>query len=115
MKPLLVVLCAAAVIGAAGAAHADPNPPGGSAADNTAFFAALQAAGITYGRSDLVIATAEAVCTSVSRGTSGPELVAALQERNPGLTTEHAGQFLAIALRSYCPQQLPPGKPGGGE
>ncbi|MGH3524160.1 MAG: DUF732 domain-containing protein [Mycobacterium sp.] len=104
------------MIGVGGPAHADPDAGGTpDGTDSAAFLDSLQAAGITYSRRDLAITTAEAVCRLVGNGRSGPEVVAVLQTRNPGLTPEHAAQFLAIALRSYCPNQLAPSHGGGAE
>lgn len=113
-------------MGVAGPAHADPDPsdvpavPGAPGVPGTPgtpgaemFLASLQAAGITYNRTDLVITTAETVCRMVGEGSSAPEVLRALEERNPGLTPERGGQFMAIAMRSYCPGQLAPGNPGG--
>lgn len=106
MKPLLALLCASVLIGTAGTAHADPDEAGASDARSAGFLDALQAANITYSRRDLVIATTEAVCKMVGSGKSGPEVLAALRSSNPGLAPEHGSQFLAIAMQSYCPDQL---------
>ncbi|HEU0190989.1 MAG TPA: DUF732 domain-containing protein [Mycobacterium sp.] len=101
----------AGVVAAAGQARADPDPGDAPGAD--AFLASLQAAGITYNRPDLVINTAETVCRMVGEGKPAPDVLRALQERNPGLTPERGGQFLAIAMRSYCPNQLASSNPSG--
>lgn len=111
MNRLAALLCLPVLIGVAGAARADPEAPGPPDPKSAAFLDSLHAAGITYNRTDLVIATAEAVCKMVAGGKSGPEVVAALQSRNPALAPDRAGQFLAIAMRSYCPDQLAPATP----
>lgn len=112
MRPLLALLCLAAGVGVAGVAQADPDTGGVSGVDPTAFLDSLQAAGIGFSRTELVIETAETVCKLVGGGMSGPDVLAALKSRNPGLTTEHGAQFLAIAMRSYCPDRLAGGEPG---
>lgn len=109
VKLLTALLGMSVLLGAAGPAHADPDLTGASDASDAktaGFLDALQAAGITYGRRDLVIATAEGVCKMVAGGKSGPEVLAALRSSNPGLQAEHGSQFLAIAMQSYCPDQL---------
>lgn len=111
MKHLLAPLCLSVMIGVAGVAHGDPDAAGAVDPTGAAFLDSLQAAGIVYNRTDLVIATAEAVCKMVGSGKSGPEVVAALQSRNPALAPDRAGQFLAIAMRSYCPDKLVPSTP----
>lgn len=99
------------LIGAAGIAHGDPDIPVAPDPTGAAFLDSLHAAGITYSRMDLVIATAEAVCKLVRSGQSGPQILANLRSSNPGLAPEQGGQFLAIAIRSYCPDQLGPANP----
>lgn len=106
MKLLIALLCMSVLVGTAGAAHGDPDPVGASDPKSAGFLDALQAAGIIYNRRDLVIATAEAVCKMIGSGKSGPDVLAALRSSNPGLALEHGGQFLAIAMQSYCPDRL---------
>lgn len=112
MKPLLALLCATVTIGVTGVAHADPDPAGAPDPTSAAFLDSLHAAGITYNRADMAITTAESVCKLVASGKSAPEVLATLKSSNPGLAPEHARQFLAIALRSYCPDRLVPDNPG---
>lgn len=112
MKPLLALLWLPTMIGVAGVAYADPDVAGALDPHGVALLDSLHAAGITYNREDRVIATAQAVCTLVASGKSGPEVLAVLRGSNPALTPEHAGQFLAIAMRSYCPEQLVAGDAG---
>lgn len=126
MKPLLALLGAAVMISLAGPAYgngggAPPGDPNGGAAPDVnseaaqSFLAALRAAGITYSRADQAIIAAEAVCKLVGDGKSGPEVLKIIVNRNPGLTEDHAAKFLAMAERSYCPQQLAPSAPETAE
>lgn len=100
MRFLAAPLGAMVMIVLAGSAHANP------ADTDTDFLAALQAAGITYNRPDQAIVTAKMVCGFIAEGKPSPEVLDGLKARNPGLTTEHGAQFVGIAARSYCPDQL---------
>jgi hypothetical protein len=42
----------------------------------------------------------------MGNGEWGPQMINELKYQNPGLTTDHATSFLAIAAKFYCPQQL---------
>jgi hypothetical protein len=97
---LAAPLGALVMIVLAGPAQADPPDT------DTDFLAALQAAGITYNAADQAIVTAKMVCGLMTEGKPSPEVLAGLKARNPGLTTEHGAQFVGIAARSYCPDQL---------
>jgi hypothetical protein len=103
------------MIGFAGPAPADPDGSGASDTDSAAFLDTLRAAGISYSNEDMAIAAAHVVCRLTRLGKSGPEVVTILKNNNPELTTEHAAQFMAIAERSYCPQELAPSKPGNAQ
>lgn len=114
VRVLLAVLSGLVATGLAGPAHGDPVGNGASQTDS-AFLAALRAAGITYSRADQAITSAKVVCGLIAGGKPSPEVLAALTARNPGLTTERGTQFVGIAARSYCPDQLvPTGARGGG-
>lgn len=102
-----VVAVVGVLLALAAPAYADPD------GDQAAFLESLRAAGITYsGSTDQVIATAKTVCRMIGAGKSGPDVLAVLQQGNPGLTTDHGSMFIGIAARSYCPSQLVPA--GGG-
>ncbi|MFY2859487.1 DUF732 domain-containing protein [Mycobacterium sp. THU-M104] len=102
MGRLLVLLGAVVVIGGAAPAFASPD----DAFDDTGFLATVRDAGLTYSNPDQAIAFGKAVCGWIGSGESGPELVRTLQNENPGLSTDHATLFVAIAAKYYCPQQL---------
>lgn len=92
-----------AVIGLAAPAHGDPDA---GSVDESGFLASLQNAGITYKTPDAAVQFARAVCESMDNGEYGPQMVGELKAQNPGLTTDHATSFLAIAAKYYCPQKL---------
>jgi hypothetical protein len=102
MRLLLALLGVPTMIGLAAPASGDP----GSGFDDVSFLATLRGAGISYTSPDQAIAFAKAACGWIGTGKSGPELVGDLQRSNPGLTTDHATVFLAVAAKYYCPQQL---------
>jgi Protein of unknown function (DUF732) len=103
MRLLVALIGVWAVIGLAGPAYGDPDTGG---VDEASFLASLRSAGITYKTSDAAVQFARAVCESMGNGEYGPQMVTELQAQNPGLTTDHATSFLAIAAKYYCPQRL---------
>ena len=103
MRLLLALVGVSAVIGLAPPAYGDPDASG---SDQAGFLASLRSAGITYATSDGAVQFAKAVCESMGNGEWGPQMVDELKTENPGLTTDHATSFLAIAAKYYCPQQL---------
>lgn len=106
MRSLMVLLSIAATIVSAVPAHGDPGVDDPPPADNPAFLASLQRAGISYNDPDQVIAAAQAVCGLVGNGKSGLEVLRGLMTANPGFTTDGAAQFAAISASVYCPYQL---------
>jgi hypothetical protein len=112
MKRLLILTSAAAMIGLAAPAYADPE----SSADED-FLSQLRAAGLTYKDPAAAIAVAKDVCALVDKGTPDTEIVNNLQLRNPGFTGKGAAEFTTIAAGEYCPKYLtgegrPPKPPG---
>jgi hypothetical protein len=104
MRLLLAILGLCAMIGFAAPAYADPpRPPEG---DDAGFLAALHQVGISYGSPDQAITSGKAVCTCLSDGESGLELVHDVKTHNPGFDMESASNFAMIAAKFYCPQQL---------
>lgn len=104
MKVLFALLGAAATIGFAAPANADPFPA--SVGSNPGFLASLQHAGIRYVDPNAAIRSAQAVCTLLSDGEPGLTLLADLETDNPGLDLDRASDFAVIAAQSFCPQQL---------
>lgn len=106
MKPLLALLAVGAAIGLAAPVWADPDPATSGDADNGQFLTSLRAAGITFNNPDQAIAAGKTLCELANRGEPGLELLSDLKANNPGLTTDRAVQFAAIAARSFCPHHL---------
>lgn len=104
MRLLLAALGAAAAIGFAAPAYADPPPP--PPADDGGFLTALQQVGIHYSSPDAAVASGRAVCTCLDHGESGLELVHDVKTHNPGMDMENASNFAMIAAKFYCPHQL---------
>ncbi len=83
------------VPGAAPTAHA-------SAADD-AFLAALTAKGINYESPETAIRSGHLVCQELESGES-PQQVANDVMTNSHLDGYHAGYFVGVSIRAYCPK-----------
>ena len=104
MTPARILAIAAvvpvvAVFGALGAAvpsaHAD-------AADNT-FTAALSSKGINFASPQSAIVAGHEVCDELDLGRTQVQ-VATNVTKNSNLDGYHAGYFVGLAVRTYCPQ-----------
>ena len=98
MKRLLALLGVAAMIGLAAPAYADPDDLSG---DDAGFLAALRQVGIDYANPAQAITSAKAVCTCLSGGESGLELVHDVKSHNPGMDMEVASNFAMISAKFY--------------
>jgi Protein of unknown function (DUF732) len=94
MKLLLSLASFAALIGMALPAHADST--------DDSFIAALKAAGITFTDPDKAVGAGKWVCDTFKGGTQMPDVVKALQGKNPALGEDKANKFVAIAASAYC-------------
>ena len=103
-KLLLAAVGAAAAIGFATPAYANPPPP--PQGDDGGFLAALQQVGISYASPGAAIASGKAVCTCLNNGESGLELLHDVKSHNPGMDMENASNFAMIAAKFYCPHQF---------
>jgi hypothetical protein len=101
MKRLLMLTSAAAIIGMAAPAYADPSGNSGNDAD---FLKHLSSAGLTFQDPAQAISVAKNVCDLSDKGTSGTDIVANLQKLNPGFTGDGAAKFTGIAAKDYCPK-----------
>lgn len=99
MKRLLVLVSAAAMVGLAAPAHADT-------ADDAAFLAALDQAGLTHKGAGQAVAAGRAVCDLMDGGLSPMDTVTAVQSTNPGFTLAHAAKFTAISASTFCPEHM---------
>ena len=77
-------------------AHAD------AAADNT-FTAALSSKGINFASPQAAIIAGHEVCDELGLGRT-PVQVATDVTKNSNLDGYHAGYFVGLAVRTYCPQ-----------
>ncbi|HEX7322613.1 MAG TPA: DUF732 domain-containing protein [Mycobacterium sp.] len=111
MRLPLAMLGSVALIGLVGPAYADPDVVGGSGTEN-AFLSSLQAVHIGYTSADQAIFAAKMVCRSMEAGEPSPEVLSTLMASNPGITAERATQFVGIAARWYCPNQIVPSSAG---
>ncbi len=106
MRLLLTLTSLAAMIGMAVPAHADST--------DDAFLATVRAAGITFPDPGRAISAGKWVCKMADEGNQLADIVKTVEARNPGLTTENAAKFSAIAANTYCPNKLPANGVQGG-
>ncbi len=99
MKPLLTLLGAAAMIGIAAPAQAYTS--------DEQFLATVQAAGIHAPDPERAISAAKWVCQRAGEGAQMADLIKTVQAQNPGLSSDNAAKFAAIAANVYCPNALP--------
>ena len=92
--PVLAVALLGA-LGVAPTAHAD--------AIDDAFIAALKAHGISHESAQAAIAAGRLVCHQVDMGKSQEEIATDVMNSS-GLDGQHAGYFVAVAERAYCPR-----------
>ncbi len=92
---LVPVIALLGTLGAAPIAHAD-------AADNT-FTAALSSKGINFASPQAAIIAGHEVCDELDLGRT-PVQVATDVTKNSNLDGYHAGYFVGLAVRTYCPQ-----------
>jgi hypothetical protein len=83
------------LVAAAPIAHAD--------ATDDAFLAALKAKGIQYGSPDKASVAGHEVCDELAGGKT-PVQVASTVQSNSSLDGYHAGYFVGVSIRAYCPQ-----------
>jgi hypothetical protein len=112
MSRPLTLLVAAAALGVAVCAHANPGraDPGLDAS----FLDALVKAGITIKSEAGAIKAGKAACGMMEQGRPELDVVGLVTKQNPGLDTTRAAQFTAIAASAYCPQFLQRAVDNGG-
>jgi hypothetical protein len=71
---------------------------------DAAFIRSMRAHGMTFDSEAAAIEAAHKVCANLGQGYSEPNLVAALRDANPGLTSASAYEFLGLSTTFYCPQ-----------
>lgn len=96
----LIAGVTAALIGLAVPANAEP-------ADDAAFLAAVDGAGIGHrSGASQTVAAGRAVCQLMDAGLTPVDTVVAVQSTNPGFTLEHAARFAVISANAYCPEHV---------
>lgn len=110
MRLPLLLASAAAVVGLAVPALADPDPSPGPVPDDPAadahFLDTLNQAGMTYRSGPDAVAAGRMACNMMISGRSEMDVVNELSARNPGLNNGGAMRFAALASSTYCPQYL---------
>jgi hypothetical protein len=102
IQPLpLVAIAALPVIGALGMLVASATAQATSADD--AFLAALKAKGINYESPDAAVNSGHTVCHELDMGQS-PEQVANNVLSSSSLDSYHAGYFVGVSIKAYCPK-----------
>lgn len=91
---LVVALAALGTLAAAPIVRAD--------AVDAAFLAALTAKGIHFGSPDKAVIAGHEVCVELDDGKT-PAQVASTVQANSGMDGYHAGYFVGVAIRAYCP------------
>jgi Protein of unknown function (DUF732) len=71
---------------------------------DAAFIRSMRAHGMTFVSETAATEAARKVCADLGQGYSEPNLVAALRNANPGLTSPSAYEFLGLSTTFYCPQ-----------
>jgi Protein of unknown function (DUF732) len=97
MRLLVMLASAAAVIGLATPAQADPD------AD---FLAGLNNAGITYQSGPDAIGIGRRACDLMDQGHPPADVIKAMTDQNPGFTNDAAAKFLEVAEDTLCPQHI---------
>ncbi|UXA08185.1 DUF732 domain-containing protein [Mycobacterium sp. SMC-2] len=104
---LLLLLLAAGVVPAAGLLGALGTAPAAhGTANDDAFLAALTAKGINYESPETAIRSGHLVCQRLDAG-EPPQQVANDIMTNSHLDGYHAGYFVGVSIRAYCPNYAP--------
>jgi hypothetical protein len=120
MRLLIGLVSAAAIVGLAVPALADPPPdpvPSDPAAD-AHFIDSLSKAGMTFRNGSDAVAAGKYACDMMNSGAAETDVVSKLSMLNPGLNNAGAMKFAALASSTYCPDYLSksstPTKSSGG-
>ncbi|BBY34582.1 hypothetical protein BST33_10305 [Mycolicibacter minnesotensis] len=99
MKSVLLLAGAAAVVGLAVPAYAEP------LGTDAAFLTQLTGAGLSHkGSDEVAISAGHSVCQLMDAGLTPMDTVVAVQTTNPGFTLQRAAEFARIAAQNYCPE-----------
>lgn len=101
---VLLLLLAAGVVPATGLLGAlGATPAAHATGGDDAFLAALTAKGINYESPDAAIHSAHLVCQELDSG-EPPQQVANDVMTNSHMDGYHAGYFVGVSIRAYCPK-----------
>jgi hypothetical protein len=107
MRRLLLVLgLASSSLGIAIPAHADPTV-------DASYVDALGKAGITFVNPQTAVTAGRTACGLMDQGKPVLDIISAVTQQNPGISTTSAAQFTAIAASAYCPQYIQYSNGGG--
>src|SRR5574337_970279 len=102
---LVISACAAAVVGMAAPASAEPTDSGASPANfsDDRFIQSLDKIGIPFPGESEAVSSAITACPQIAEGHSIQEAVNGVRDANPALTLLQGAHFVAIARAIYCP------------
>jgi hypothetical protein len=104
----MVLGVAAAALGLAAPAHAEPGV-------DASFVDALTKAGITFNDPGNAVEAGHTTCDLIAQGKPGLQVVHLVQQQNSGISTANAAKFTAIAVSAYCPQYVQQVGGSGGQ
>jgi hypothetical protein len=113
MRRLVVLLGIAATVGLAVPAQADPG--NADAGVDASFLDALTKAGITFSNGPNAVNAGKTACGLMKQGQPELDVIQTVTAQNPGITTNSAAKFTAIAASAYCPQFLQRARDNGGD
>jgi hypothetical protein len=108
----MVLFGIAATLGLAVPAQADPGSA--DAGLDASFLDALTKAGITFSNGPTAVNAGRTACGMMSQGQPELDVIQHVSEQNPGIGTNSAAKFTAIAASAYCPQFLQRASDNGG-
>jgi hypothetical protein len=113
MRRLVVLLGVAATVGLGVPAQADPG--NADAGVDASFLDALTKAGITFSNGPNAVNAGKTACGLMKQGQPELDVIHTVTAQNPGITTDSAAKFTAIAASAYCPQFLQRASDNGGD
>jgi hypothetical protein len=102
-SPSLLVRAARVVLVGALSSLAAAAPIAHADASDDAFLGALTSKGIHFGSPDKAFIAGHEVCDELGTGKS-PAQVASTVQSNSNMDGYHAGFFVGVAIKAYCPQ-----------
>ncbi|UQX09929.1 DUF732 domain-containing protein [Candidatus Mycobacterium methanotrophicum] len=102
---LVTSACAAAAVGVAASAHAEPTDPYEyvPSATDTTFLGAIDRLGIKQPSGPEAVAIAKGACATIQQGNTIRDAVNGVRSAAPGMPLLQGAHFVAVARRLYCP------------